>query len=498
MDKNTKYAIILGAGPAGLATAYELIQKSEIIPIVIEKLSCVGGLSRTVYFDDMGVDIGGHRLHTNDEYVKSIWLKFLQEQNSPSIDDIKAERKIKYPSFGKNPNKEDDVMLIRNRHSSIIYNSQFFEYPLKMNLETFKKLGLMQTLKAGFSYLKSLFFKREENNLEDFMINRFGCVLYETFFKDYTRKVWGVDASILSSEWGQERIRKLSLFKTILNSLLSKFKFLKFKKETSLIDKFYYPKFGCSQLWNLMADYIIENGGKIILNSEFVEFNYLDNKILSVKFKNSNKQLEEISGNYFLSSIPISDLIKGVDAPFDIKQNALNLPYRDYILVSFYTDEFNLKNYTEYKTIKNITPDNWIYLQERDAIASRIQFMNNWSPYLVKDFENKYLVSLEYFTNENEDFWQKTDEEIISIAKLEAQKYNLFSPESILKSFVVREKKAYPSYFGSYRYIDKIKSHFSKFNNLYLIGRNGQHKYNNMDEAMICGINIAREIIKNG
>ena len=196
--------------------------------------------------------------------------------------------------------------------------------------------------------------------------------------------------------------------------------------------------------------------------------------------------------------MPISDLIKGIDAPFDVKQNALNLPYRDYILVSFYTDEFNLKNYTNYKTLNNMTPDNWIYLQERDAIAARIQIMNNWSPYLVKDFENKYLVSLEYFVNETEEFWQKSDDEIIAIAQKEAQKYNLFSPKSILKSFVIKEKKAYPAYFGTYKFIDKIKSYLSKYDNLYLIGRNGQHKYNNMDEAMICGINIAREIIKNG
>lgn len=498
MGKNSKYAIILGAGPAGLATAYELIEKSDIIPIIVEKLPCVGGLSRTVYFDNMGVDIGGHRLHTTDEYIKSIWFRFLSAQNAPSIDDIKASRNIKYDKIGKNPQVADDVMLLRNRFSSIIYNSYFFPYPLKMNFDTLKKLGFLASLKAGFSYFKSLIFKREENSLEDFMINRFGYVLYEIFFKDYTKKVWGVKPSVLSSEWGRERIRKLSLLKTILNSILSQFKFLKFKKETSLIDKFYYPKFGCSQLWNLMAEYIVKNGGKIILNSEFLEFNYQDNKILSVKFKTQDNKIKEISGSYFLSSIPISDLIKGVDAPFDIKQNALNLPYRDYVLVSFYTKEFNLKNYTDYKTVKNTTPDNWLYLQERDALAARIQVMNNWSPYLVQDFENKYLISLEYFTNENEEFWQKTDDEIISIAQQEAKKYNLFSPNSILKSFVIKEKKAYPSYYGSYRFIDKIKSHFAKYNNLYLIGRNGQHQYNNMDEAMICGINIAREIIKNG
>ena len=493
--KEKKYAIIIGAGPAGLSLAYELLTlKSDIVPIIIEKNDCVGGLSRTVYRNGMGVDIGGHRLHTDDEYVKSIWFKFLTEQNAPSVDDILSQRNVEYSKVGKNPNEEDDVMLRRNRFSSIVYNSHFFPYPLKLNLETFKKLGLVVSVKAGFSYLKSLIFKREEKSLEDFMVNRFGKVLYEIFFKDYTKKVWGVDASILSSEWGRERIRKLSLLKTVLNSVLSQLKFIKFKKETSLIDRFYYPKFGCSQLWDLMAKYIIDNGGNILLNSEFVGFDILDNKILSAKYKDKDDNIHELNGNYFISSAPICELIKSLDVPFDIKQNALNLPYRDYILVSFYTNQFNLKNTTNYPTVNNLTPDNWIYLQEKDAIAARIQIMNNWSPYLVKEFSNKYLISLEYFANENDELWNKTDDEIISIALMECEKYNLFNSKSVINSFVVKEKKAYPSYFGTYSNIGKIKEEISKFNNLYLIGRNGQHKYNNMDEAMNCGIKVAREI----
>ncbi|MBE7707475.1 MAG: hypothetical protein E7Z88_02085 [Cyanobacteria bacterium SIG27] len=499
MNKDKQIALIIGAGPAGLAVAYELIvNNSNIKPIIIEKNSCVGGLSRTVYKDGSGVDIGGHRLHTNNEYIKKIWMKFLTVQNSPSIDDIIAKRDNKYPTNGKNPELEDDVMLIRRRFSSIIYNSNFFPYPLKMSLETFKKLGFKTSFLAGLSYIKSMFFKHKENSLEDFMINRFGNVLYGIFFKDYTKKVWGKDPSELSSEWGHQRIRKLSLFKTVLNAILSQFKFLKFKKETSLIDEFYYPKFGCSQLWDLMAKFIVENGGEIILNSQFEDFNCVDNKIIGVKYRNQYNLIDEILVNYVVSTIPIKDLIKGLDAPYDIKQEALNLPYRDYILVSFYTNNFNLKNHTDYKTINNITPDCWIYLQENGAIAARIQMMNNWSPYLVSDFQNKYLISLEYFVNENEEFWNKTDDEIISIALMEAQKYNLFSSNDVLKSFVIKEKCAYPSYFGSYKNIDKIKNHLSKTKNLYLAGRNGQHKYNNMDEAMVCGINIAREIIKNG
>ena len=498
MAKQDKNVVIIGAGPAGLSAAYELIaKKTGYTPIIIEKLPCVGGLSRTVYDENLGVDIGGHRLYTNDEYVKSIWFKFLQIQNAPAIDDIICARNVKYPQIGADPNEADDVMMIRRRFSSIIYNSKFFPYPLKFSLETFLNLGLLTSFKAGLSYIKAMIFKRKENSLEDFMVNRFGEVLYKIFFKDYTKKVWGLDPSELSSEWGHQRIRKLSLFKTILNSILSKFKFLKFKKETSLIDEFYYPKFGCSQLWELMAKYITDNGGKIILESEFLDFNIQENTILTVKYKNKFNEILEIPSVDVVSTMPIKDLIAGIDAPYDIKQEALNLPYRDYILVSFYVDNFNLKNITDYKTVNNITPDCWIYLQENDAIAARIQIMNNWSPYLVGDFKKNYLISLEYFANEKDEFWQKTDDEIINIAKMEAQKYNLFNSNGVIKSFVVREKKAYPAYFGSYKNIDRIKECISKIKNLYLAGRNGQHQYNNMDEAMMSGIRVAQKIMEN-
>ncbi len=496
MDKNKKNVIILGAGPSGLSLAYELIKSGAgFKPIIIDKLPVVGGLSRTVYFDNLGLDIGGHRLYTQDKYIQSIWNDFLPVQNFPSIDDKISKREAKYPTGELNPEIDDDVMLLRKRFSSIIFKSKFFDYPLKINLNTIKNLGFKTTIQAGFSYIKSIFIKREEKTLEDFLINRFGNVLYEIFFKDYTKKVWGVDASILSSEWGHQRIRKLSLLKTVLNAVFSKIFF--FKKDHSLIDTFFYPKFGCSQLWNKMAEYIVNNGGEIILNSEFAEFNVKDNKIISLKYKKDN-QFFEIPANYFVSSIPIKDLIKGIDAPFDIKQNALNLPYRDYILAGFYLNDFNLFETTKYKTVNNKTKDCWIYLQEKDAIAARIQFMNNWSPYLVGDCSKNYLVSLEYYANKGDDFWNLSDDEIIKLATKEAQKYNLFDKQNILKTFLIREENAYPSYFGTYQNIENIRKFLNSIDNLYLIGRNGQHKYNNMDEAMISGIDAAREIIKNG
>ena len=206
-------------------------------------------------------------------------------------------------------------------------------------------------------------------------------------------------------------------------------------------------------------------------------------------------EIKEIEASFFASSAPINELIKAVDVSYDIKQYALNLPYRDYILVGFYTNNFNLKNKTNFNTVNNITPECWIYLQEKDSIAARIQIMNNWSPYLVGDIRRNYLVSLEYFTNENDDLWKLSDDKLIELAKGECEKYNLFSKNEILKTIVIREKKAYPSYFGAYKHLNNVKEALAEIKNLYLIGRNGQHKYNNMDEAMLCGINVAREII---
>ncbi len=492
---NEKVAVIIGAGPAGLSLAYELIEKnSDIKPVIIEKLPCVGGLSRTVYFDNLGVEIGPHRLHTKDEYLKSVWEKMLPFQNAPAPDDIYAKRNIKYPEKGLDPNTNDNVMLIKRRFSTIIYNKKLFPYPIKLNFNIIKKLGFLTTIKAGFSYIKSMFFKLEENCLENFMVNRFGRVLYNIFFKDYTTKVWGVSPKILSAEWGSERIRKLSLLKTVMNAILSNFKFIKFQKEASLIDQFYYPKFGCSQLWNTMADYIVQHGGEIIYNSEFVDFDTDNGEIKSMHYKN-NGEIKEIKGDYYISSIAISDLIKGFsNPPQDVKEDALNLPYRDHILVSFYTTEFNIENTTDFPTPNNKAPDSWIYLQEPDALAARFTIVNNWSPWLVGDFKTNYLLSLEYFTNEGDDFWNKSDDEIIEIAKTECLKYNICRPNSILKTHVIREHKAYPSYWGTYKNINRIKEYFASFRNLRLMGRNGIHRYNNMDTAMISGINVAREI----
>jgi len=456
MDDKNFNALIIGAGPSGLALAYELIKlKSNIKPLIIDKLAQTGGLARTVYDSNSGIDIGGHRLFTKDKYIEKIWKEFLKIEN---------------------PQIYNDVLMEKQRFSSIIKDEKKYEYPIKFNFETLKQLGFKSSLFAILSYFKALIFKRSEDNIENFLINRFGLYIYNKFFKEHTKKIWGISPEKLFNEWDKNRIQK---------SLFSIPGFCK--------DEFYYPKYGCSQLWDKMAQYIIDNGGEIILNCEFKKFRFCgDYKIISAVVEHQGK-LKEIPAKYFISSIPLPELVKTIDTPYDIKQNALNLKYRDYIIVSMYSKKFNLKNTTKFETKNNITPDNWIYLQEKDTIASRMQIMNNWSEYLVR---NDYLISFEYFCFENDNLWNLPDEELANLAISEAEKYHLFKKSDVYKTKVIREKKAYPIYTGTYRHINKIKDYLKNYKNLYIMGRYGEHKYINMDYAMVCGITIARDINK--
>ncbi len=479
MDDHKHNVLIIGAGPSGLALAYELIKlDSNITPILIEKLSCAGGFARTIYDSGSGIDLGGHRLFTKDKYIESIWKKFLEVQNTPSIDDFLAHRSISYPKSGADPNFIDDVLLIRKRFSSIIQNGKIYSYPIRFGLNTFKNLGFVNSIKALCSYFKALIFRKKADNVENFLINRFGIFLYNLFFNKHSKKVWGIEPSQIKNDWQKTRVQR-SLF--ALPALWE--------------DEYYYPKYGCSQLWNKMTEYIIDNGGQVLFNCEFIGFKISDNRIISANVR-LNGEIKEISADFYASSIPISELIKSIDAPYDIKQYALNLSYRDYILVNFYTTKFNLKNYTKFPTVNDITPDSWVYLQTPNTIASRMQIMNNWSPYLVEDFKNNYLISIEYFCNQNDELWNMSDYELTKLAISECERYNFFTRYDIARTKVIRELKAYPVYCGTYNHINEITEYIKKYKNLYLMGRCGLHKYINMDSAMVCGINIARDIIK--
>ncbi len=485
-----KTAVIIGAGPAGLTAAYELVGCSKDWRVVVlEERGEVGGISRTVVCGDCRIDIGGHRFFSRSKEVNDLWLKLMPIQGKPSKDDIILNRECNVEKDGPDPELDDRVMLRRRRVSRIYYLRHFFDYPISVKPATFIAMGLVRTWKAGWSYLYSAFFKRPEKSLEDFYINRFGKVLYSMFFEDYTEKLWGVHPSKIDPSWGAQRVKGLSLWKALLNIFIPKGG----KKETSLIDEFSYPKRGPGQLWETMAGALRQKGVDIKLNSRVVGVKSDDGRVNEVVLADGTC----ISCDAVFSSMPVKDLVAAfVNAPADIARIASELPYRDFITVGLLVDRLAIKNTTRLMTVNNIVPDTWIYVQERDVKMGRIQIFNNWSPYMVDDVTKHVWVGLEYFCSEGDWMWNMDDQGFIGFAVNELRQIGVLGAEDPVRGSVrIRVKKAYPAYFGSYSEFCKVREWLDGFANLYCIGRNGQHRYNNMDHSMLCGIEAVRALI---
>ncbi|MBN2788898.1 MAG: NAD(P)/FAD-dependent oxidoreductase [Candidatus Delongbacteria bacterium] len=489
-----KTAIIIGAGPAGLTAAYELLKRTTIKPIIFEKSFDVGGISKTVNYKGNRIDIGGHRFFSKSDRITNWWQNILPLAGKPAWDDIILSRSVVLSESESAPDPEstDLVMLTRNRLSRIFFLRSFFDYPISLKWHTFNNLGVIKVIKIGFSYIKyKLFPIRNEKTLEDFFINRFGKILYLLFFKDYTEKVWGVPCSKIKPEWGAQRIKELSLKKAVLHA----FKNIFFKGssvspkniETTLIEQFTYPKLGPGQLWEEVASQIISMGGEIYFDHTVIGLNILDNTVKSVLIKNNSVGDEkEIYADFAFSTMPVKELIKGIypPSPIEVMQISEGLIYRDFITVGVLLKRMKIKNETNIPTINNIIPDNWIYVQERDVKLGRIQVFNNWSPYLLKDPDNIWL-GLEYFCNEGDELWSKSDSDFASFAIAELEKIDIISKDDVLDSTVIRMPKTYPAYFGTYDQFDIVKDYTDKVGNLFLIGRNGMHKYNNADHSML-------------
>ena len=403
--------VIIGAGPAGLTAAYQLLKdNSDIRLFIIEKESQVGGISKTAIHNGNRIDLGGHRFFSKDANINKIWLDILRLQGKEISEEIEKSQLYSY-SGDADPNISDDVMLLRRRVSRIYYDGKFFDYPISLDIDTLKKLGLLTSVRCALGYLWSCLFKRKGDSLEDFYINRFGKPLYKLFFKEYTTKLWGVSPSQLDATWGAQRVKKLSLSKMVFGFVAKSLNKNYSAKDTSLIEQFYYPKFGPGQLWENMAKKIELSGGTILYNSICTKINIKNNKINSINFKTINDGEKSIECDYLISSMPIKDLISNLslDIPEKIIDIATNLPYRDFITVGVLVDQLKLKNSTSYKTWNDIPPDCWIYVQEPEVKMLRLQIFNNWSPYLVKDAEKYVWIGLEYFCNENDDFWNMSD-----------------------------------------------------------------------------------------
>ncbi len=497
-----KKIVIIGAGPAGLTAAVQLLkdkdQQFEVV--ILEESNAIGGISRTVHYKGNRMDIGGHRFFSKSDEVMQWWNDLMPTQGKNSFDDKKLHRKKPLVEGGPDPEKEDKVMLIRDRVSRIYYKKHFFDYPVSMKWETIKNMGFLTTLDAGCSYLKSTVAPLPEDNLENFYINRFGRTLYSMFFEGYTKKLWGRHPSEISADWGSQRVKGLSIV-ALLKDMASKLTGSKGDKEveTSLIEQFYYPKYGPGQLWETAAEKVKELGGTILMNHGVTKINTEKGKIKSVVCNTPDGE-KTIDGDIFISSMPVKDLVcsmQGEPVPEDMLEIAEGLPYRDFVTVGLLVPKLNLKNETAIKTLSNIVPDCWIYVQDRNVKLGRIQIFNNWSPYMVEKPEETVWIGMEYFCNEGDKFWNLPDKQRIKFAARELAKMGVIDESDVLDAHCEKVKKAYPAYFDTYEDFDDLIEYLDTFENLYCVGRNGQHRYNNMDHSMLTAMRTA-DAIKAG
>ncbi len=493
-----KKALVIGAGPAGLTAAYELLKKSKDYQVVVfEETEKFGGISRTVEYKGNRMDMGGHRFFSKVPEVNEWWENMLPQQGSDAYDYKILGTQIQMNQGGPDPEKEDRVMLRRNRVSRIFFDRKFYDYPISLKVETFKNMGLAKTIACGFSYLHAMIFKREEKSLEDFYVNRFGKKLYSMFFEYYTENLWGRHPREIDASWGKQRTKGLSILGIIKDYLGRLFKVKNRKVNTSLIEEFKYPKLGPGQLWDVTAEEIKKLGGTIIVNAKVTGIRKKGSHIKGVSYFMNGKDIE-IDGEVIISSMPIKDLVAGMnDVPKDIARIAEGLPYRDYMTLGVLVSKLKIQNKTKMTTVGNIVPDCWVYVQDRSVKMGRFQIYNNWSPYMVADLENTVWIGLEYFCQEGDDFWNKNEEEFAKVGIEEMVKIGIIeSKDDVLDYHMEKVKKAYPAYFDTYNEIDKVVDYINTIDNLFCVGRNGQHRYNNLDHSMVTSFEAVKDILE--
>ena len=484
--------VIVGAGPAGLTAALEL-QDAGIADItVLEADSQVGGISRTVQHNGNRIDIGGHRFFSKSDWVMDWWRRLMPVARP---NEGEAPRELRYqgasrsdmPAFTANE-ADDNVMLMRNRLSRIYYNQQFFDYPLKLNPETLLKLGPWKTFTFGLSYMAARVRPiRPETSLEDFLVNRFGKKLYRQFFKEYTEKVWGVPCGEISAAWGAQRIKSLSITKAIFHALRKILGVGSKAEQTSLIESFLYPKYGPGQMWETAAKKFVDRGGTLLMESRVDRIDIQDGQVQSMAYRDAEGQAHSLTCNQLLSTMPIKDLVHASASawPTEVRRIAGELSYRDFITVGLLYPR---------NAIPRQLDDNWIYIQEPGVNVGRVQVFNNWSPYLVADPANLWL-GLEFFCKEGDDLWAMDDEALKVLGHQEMVQIGLVRADAPLDAVVLRVPKAYPGYFGeAYERFDELQAALDAVPNLFLIGRNGMHRYNNQDHSMLTAKEAARQI----
>lgn len=487
-----KNIIIIGAGPAGLTAAYELLKAGGYNVTVLEATDRIGGICASVSCGGNIMDLGGHRLFSKDERITAWWREIMPLQSSPSLDDIITGRKRQYAKHGADPEKRNGVLLIRERSSHIYYNKKLFDYPVKLGCDMLKKLDPITTAKVIASYMYYSVNKLPESNLENFYINRFGRVLYSMFFEGYTQKLWGRHPREISADWGVQRVKGLSV-KAVTKDMIRKITGTKKRRntETSLIEKFLYPKLGSGQLWEMVAHKVRGMGGQIDFCSKVTRLETDGGKVTSVICDDTKYSADEV-----ISSMPISGLVKALPAPQSIRDTAEKLPYRELVVLGLLVDKTELKSSADKPTPSGVIPDVWIYVQDKKVKLGRIQIFNNWSPYIVKDVKNTVWLGLEYFCTKGDEIWDMSEKQLAQLAVKELRKIGVITNAKILGFHAERVDKAYPAYFGSYSKLGIVKDYLNGFENLWCVGRNGQHRYNNMDHSMMTAMLTAQQIIQ--
>ena len=475
--------IIIGGGPAGLTAALELVRNSAIKPLVLEALDDVGGISRTIEYKGNRMDIGGHRFFSKSDWVMNWWREIMPLPSSPPA----PQDLLNYVPT------EDRVMLLRSRLSRIFFLRKFFDYPISLSVRTMANLGLWRLLKIGVTYSWASFFqKKPERHLEDFFVNRFGQELYRTFFKDYTEKVWGVPCDQISPAWGAQRVKGLSIVQALLHALRTllpkpRVAGVEQKKvNTSLIERFLYPKYGPGQMWHIVREKITAAGGEVRLGCRVTRLTQANGKVTRVDWLDAEGQTHSMDCDFLISSMPIKDLINAITpaAPRMVSEVADGLMYRDFITVGVLLRKLKpLSASATSDQRRNLLPDTWIYIQEPDVRIGRLQIFNNWSPALVRDPDTIWLGT-EYFCQEGDDLWQLDDQAMGELATAELARIGIIEKNDVLDFHVARVPKAYPAYFGTYDRFDEIRTWTDSITNLFLVGRNGMHRYNNQDHSM--------------
>ncbi len=482
-----KNVLIIGAGPAGLTAAYELLTKSKEYRVtVLEETDCIGGISKTVNYKGNRMDMGGHRFFSKVPEVNEWWEKMMPLQGAPARDDQMLNREIPLSPGGPDPAEEDVVMLTRHRVSRIFFDGKFYDYPISLKPETFRNMGLKNTVQCGLSYLSAVMHKLPEENLENFYINSFGKKLYSLFFEYYTENLWGRHPREIDASWGAQRSKGLSIAGVLKDVFGKAFRVRNLEVKTSLIEQFKYPKLGPGELWEVTAAKIEALGGSVIKNAKVTGLHREEDRIISLTCERDGQEFS-LKGDCVISSMPLKDLVGGInEVPENITRIAEGLPYRDYITLGVLVKKLNLENKTGIKTVGNIVPDCWVYVQDHLVKMGRFQIYNNWSPYMVKDLENTVWIGLEYFCNEGDELWNMTEDQFAGLGINEMIAIGLIqSREDVLDWHMEKVKKAYPAYFDTYAEIGTLIEYLNSIDNLYCVGRNGQHRYNNLDHSMM-------------